>query len=58
MAMGMIRKPLVSMDKKYIRDQATPDFVSFQDLFRKVYWLIFDGNIAAHLLVFFACTGC
>lgn len=34
--MGMIRKPLVNMDNKYIRDQATPDFVSFQDLFRKV----------------------
>lgn len=36
MAMGMIHKPLVKMDHKYSRDQATPDFVSFQDLFRKV----------------------
>jgi hypothetical protein len=36
MAMGMVRKPLVKMDNKYIRDQATPDYVTFQDMFRKV----------------------
>ena len=36
--MGMINanKPLVSMDRKHLQDQATPDFVTFQDMFRKV----------------------
>ena len=36
MAMAMVKKPVVNMERKYICDQATPDFVSFQDMFRKV----------------------